>query len=134
MMETESTGPKTTVELRKFGLTVGIAFAVLAGIAFWRQHPTPTKILGGISGFLIVFGVVFPKILGPVERFWMGFAKVLSKFTTPVFMSIVYFVVLAPVGLLRRTIGRNPMRHSATNDSFWVSRADSPASDLKRQF
>jgi len=134
MIETESTGPKTASELRKFGLTVGIAFGVIAGIALWRGHQTPAAVLGGLAGFLVVFGVVFPRILGPVERFWMGLALVLSKVTTPIFMSIVYFVVIAPVGLVRRTVGRNPLRHVAKSDSFWINRSDAPASDLKRQF
>ena len=83
---------------------------------------------------LITGGLAAPAALAPVERAWMGMAHAISKVTTPIFMGIVYFVVLTPVGLLRRALGKNPLRHRAREDSYWVDRGSEPASDLKRQF
>jgi len=51
-----------------------------------------------------------------------------------VFLGIVYFLVLTPVGLVRRTLGRHPLRHDAVEDSFWHDRQGEAASDLERQF
>ncbi|MCG8469342.1 MAG: SxtJ family membrane protein [Gemmatimonadetes bacterium] len=133
-MDTTLNRPKTRTELRKFGIQVGIAFGILGGIFLWRAHQTPATVLGGIAGFLITFGVVYPPVLGPVERFWMALARVLSKVTTPIFMGIVYFVVLGPVGLVRRTVGSHPLRHVAEGDSYWANRSEAPKSDLTRQF
>jgi hypothetical protein len=59
---------------------------------------------------------------------------VLSKVTTPIFLGIVYFVVLFPVGLVRRVVGRHPLRHQIENDSYWRDRSAAPPSDLERQF
>ncbi len=126
--------PKTRSDLRKFGLQVGAAFAVLAGIVLWRERTTPATVLAIISGSLILGGAVVPQALRPVERAWMGLALLLSKVTTPIFMGIVYFVVLGPFGLIRRTIGRHPLRHEIDDDSYWVNRSEEPASDLRRQF
>jgi hypothetical protein len=127
-------GVKTRGELRTFGLTVGIAFGVLAGIALWRGNPTAATVLASIGGALLVGGLLAPGALGPVEKAWMGLAHVLSKVTTPIFLGIVYFVVLSPVGLVRRAIGKHPLRHQARDGSYWHDRADAPPSDLERQF
>jgi hypothetical protein len=131
---TMESGAKTRRELRKFGLTVGIAFGALSAIFLWRGHETPAAVLGSIGAILVLGGVIAPGALRPLERVWMGLAHILSKVTTPIFLGIVYFVVFTPVGLIRRTIGRHPLEHDAKDESFWHDRGDSPRGDLERQF
>jgi len=112
----------TPAEGRKFGLTVGIAFGVLAAISWWRGHHIPVYVLGALAATLILAGLVIPGQLGPVNRAWMGLAEAISKVTTPIFMGVVYFVVLLPVGILMRAFGRNPIKHHAVNESYWMGR------------
>jgi hypothetical protein len=124
----------TKAEGRKFGLSVGIAFCALAALVWWRGHAPVGQGLGGVGVLLVLSGVVIPDRLGPVQRAWMGLAHAISKVTTPIFMSLVYFVVISPVGFLRRTFGRNPLKHAASDGSYWVTRSSSQHSDLERQF
>lgn len=124
----------TASEGRKFAFPVGTAFFVLAGILWWRQHTTPMWVMVGLGGSLYVTGAIIPAYLGPVYRGWMKMALMISKVTTPVFMSIVYFVVLTPTGLIMRLVGRKPMRHPLKDQSFWYSTEGRPVSDLRRQF
>ena len=105
---------------RKFGYTVGPAFLVFAGIAFWRGHPVTSQVLAGLGGVLLVLGLVVPAVLVPVEKAWMKFALLLSKVTTPIFMGVVYFAVLTPTGILRRTFGQKLMSPSRRSDTYWV--------------
>ena len=56
----------------------------------------------------------------------MGLAHVISKVTTPIVMGVMYFLVLTPVGLLRRAFGRNPMVASQRARSYWQSPAGGP--------
>ena len=100
---------------------------------WWRNHPLPLYILGGLAVGLITAGLVIPGLLGPVYRAWMGLAQVISKVTTPVLMGIVFFVVIAPVGLLMRLFGRNAIRHRAVNQSYWAS-PNQLRGGLKNQF
>jgi hypothetical protein len=74
----------SAAEGRKFGLTVGLAFAALAGITWWRDHALLMQIFGGLATALILAGLVIPGWLGPVYRGWMGFAHLISKVTTPI--------------------------------------------------
>jgi hypothetical protein len=113
----------SAAEGRKFGLTVGLAFAALAGITWWRDHALLMQIFGGLATALILAGLVIPGWLGPVYRGWMGFAHLISKVTTPIFLAIVYFLVIAPIGLLMRLFGKNPLRHQPEQGSLWLSRS-----------
>lgn len=133
-MASPANGRGSRAELRKFGLTLGLAFGALAGIAAWRGHGTAAAILGALSALLIAAGIVAPGTLGPIERAWMGLALAISKVTTPIFLGIVYFLVLTPVGLLRRTVGGHPLRHRMADGGFWRDRGEARRSDLERQF
>ena len=127
-------GPYTAAAGRKFGLTVGIAFLVLAAIATWRGHPVTTKVLGSLGAALVVGGLVVPTMLGPVERSWMRLALLISKVTTPIFMGVVYFVILTPVGFLRRVFAGSALVHKTGPAGFWADRTDTPRSTLDAQF
>jgi hypothetical protein len=121
---------------RKFGLTVGIAFLVFAGISLWRGHDLAPRILGALGGTLVLAGLLIPALLLPVERGWMRFAHLLSKVTTPIFMGLVYFLVFTPFGIVRRLAGKNALVHKSDAGSYWVTldRAARARRSMRRQF
>jgi len=123
----------TAAEGRKFGLTVGVAFLALAALVAWRGHPIGATTLGLLGALLCAAALTVPRRLGPVQRAWMALAFAISKVTTPIFMGVVYFLVLTPTGILRRTLGRDPIR-SRARGSLWISRSSEPRGDLTRQF
>ena len=123
-------------EARRFGLVVGAAFLALGAVLSWRGRPVPALICGSVGGLLVLLGAILPDVLGPVYRVWMGMAGAISRVTTPIFMGVVYFGVLTPIGLLRRLAGGNPLRPRVRGDSLWVGRegkGDGPE-DLEHQF
>ncbi len=89
-----------------------------------------------MGGSLALAGLIIPAHLAPVQRGWMGFAHALSKVTTPIFMGIVYFLVVTPIALIMRPFARNPLTHGESEAGFWVPRSseDAQRSDMKRQF
>lgn len=123
-------------EGRHFGLTVGAAFVLLGAIALWRGHELSAGVFVGIGVSLVAAALLLPARLGPIYRFWMGLAAAISKVTTPVAMGIVYFVVVTPIGLLRRLAGKDSLVRPRTASTFWVSR--SPGGErrtgMERQF
>jgi hypothetical protein len=126
----------TVAEGRKFALTVGGAFLVLGGVLRWRAHGGVGTVLLGLGALFVAAGLLVPARLAPVHRIWMGLALAISRVTTPVFMGIVYFVVITPTGLLMRLFGRNPLVRGTGAGSHFVDRSPGPGrrSDLKRQF
>ncbi|HJU74825.1 MAG TPA: SxtJ family membrane protein [Gemmatimonadaceae bacterium] len=120
---------------RRFGVTVGTAFLVFAGIAAWRGHPLALRILASLGGVLVVAGLLAPRALLPVERRWMQLAHLISRVTTPIIMGVLFFVVITPMGVLRRAFGRHGLPRYRSGESAWRDRADgSRRSNLSRQF
>lgn len=128
--------PASRGELRNFGLLVGGAFLVLGGLTFWRHRPPGVYgSLAGVGAVLVLAGAGAPSALARVYKAWMRLAELMSRVTTPVFMGIVYFVVLSPIALLMRAFGRNPLRARSAAGTDWVTRAtDARRSALYRQF
>lgn len=135
-MENRVPARLSAAEGRKFGLTVGGAFLVLAALIWWRgRHPGAVPVFGVLGGLLAAAGLLVPTLLGPVNRAWMGLAHLMSKVTTPIFMGVVYFVVITPIGLGMRLFGRRPMVHREANGGFWAEHTGSPEpSQMTRQF
>jgi hypothetical protein len=63
----------------------------------------------------------------------MALARVISKVTTPIVMSIIYFGILTPVGLVRRMAGANALVRPRSGDSYWISR-ETKSGSMERQF
>lgn len=123
----------TDAEARSFGLTVGAAFLVLAGLLAWRGHAPVAAGCALLGAVLCVGGLADPGRLRPVESGWMAMAAAVSKVTTPLVMGLIYYLVLTPTGLVMRLLGRNPLRREPRSGSYWVDR-DTPTGDLDRQF
>jgi len=112
----------TPEEGRKFGWTVGAAFLALSGLLWWRGRVTAPLVFAVLGAALVLAGLVAPTRLALVQRVWMGFGRILSRFTTPLFMGVVYFLILTPTGWVMRLLGKNPVARPAVEGSFWVRR------------
>jgi hypothetical protein len=108
-------------ELRRFGYTMAVALALLAALLLWRHRPAWPYIGGGAALFALL-GTVAPQLLRPVEKAWMILAGWLSVVMTYVVLTLAFFLVVTPLGLLRRVGRRDPLQlrldRSAT--SYWV--------------
>lgn len=129
-----SSGSGGAASGRRFGLTVGGAFAVLAAISWWRGHAWPPAALGALGGALLLAAIAVPRHLLPVERAWMAGARAISRVTTPLLVGIVFYGVVTPIGLVMRAFGRNTMRHPLVNDSYWIERDGAQRSSMTEKF
>mgnify|MGYP001168452792 CR=1 FL=1 len=125
----------TPAEGRRFAFPVGGVFLALAGLFWWRDHLLASRITGALGGLLVVAGILIPGRLGPVYRAWMGLAGLISRGPTPIFMAVVYYLVITPTGLIRRTVGSSQIVHTPSDGSYWKRREDGRRkSTLERQF
>lgn len=125
--------PYTASKGRRFAFTLAIAFAVLGLVAYLRHRSITFDVLAILAAIFAIAALVVPSRLEPVERGWMALAHALSKVTTPIFMGIVYFVVLTPIAFIRRLVGGNPVVHAAKADSYWVTRTMSDAATARKR-
>jgi hypothetical protein len=122
-----------TREARRFALILAIALAVLAGLALWRHHTTRAAWFAGAGAAIGLMSVaVFPLWL-VLFRQWMKLALVLSWVMTRVILSVFFFVVLTPVGLVMRALGKAPLdlRWKDGKATYWIEKT-SPESTIER--
>lgn len=121
-------------EGRRFALTVGAALLVLGAVIRWRGGMIVSLVVLVLGAGLVLAGLVVPGHLTAVHRAWMNLALAISKVTTPIILAVVYFLVITPVGIVRRMLGRDALTRPRSRTSFWVPRTHGGRSDLERQF
>jgi hypothetical protein len=125
----------TPAEGRRFACAVGGAFMAIAALMWWRGRPGAATTLAALGITLALAGLAIPTRLGPIEQGWMALARIISTVTTPIVMGIMYFLVITPIGILRRLLGGNPLVHAPTGQSFWKPRPPGRRqSSMRRQF
>ena len=96
---------KTAAELRRFGVVIAIPFALLGGVMMWKGNAAgPYLCL--VAVLFLLSAILFPVRLSLVERTWMQLARILSTATTWILLTVVYYLVITPVGVLLRLFGK----------------------------
>ena len=123
--------------LRKFGITTGAIVAVLFGILFpWLLKAGFVLWPWVLFALLAVTALIAPMSLGPVYKGWMRFGLLMSRFTTPLIMGLVFFLAITPAALVMKLIGRDSMKRDLEKDQSTYRVASSKASreTLERPF
>lgn len=115
-------------DYRKFGITVGAAFLVLAGVLYWRDFSTGWRIVAGVGGFLLAAGLIAPGVLRWPFRLWMKLASGLGWFNTRLILSLMFYLVITPMGLLLLLLGKRPLalKFDRQAKSYWIKRPQEP--------
>lgn len=122
--------------LRNFGLVVGGVLVGIGAVIVWRHAWTLTPWamgFGGVGAVLVLLGLALPVALRPVYRVWMGLAVVLGFVMTRVLLTLVFVLLVIPIGLALRLAGKDllRLRLDPEAESYWVPR-DSPDSAAER--
>ena len=127
---------KSARELRKFGLVLGAAFAVLSFVLIVRSSDL-WRVTAALSALLIVTGILYPTLLRPIEWFWMKLALVMGFVVTNVLLTLVFLIGVTPTGFIMRMFGKDPlgMRTGRQIDSYWKDvEPDGPCSRPRKPF
>ena len=106
---------------REFGLIVGGMLALLSGWWLYRgKFHTLTQITLPLGFVLALLGALVPRVLFYPNKAWMALAEVLSYVSTRIILGIVYFLVITPIGLIKRMTGWDPLnRRAPRSESYW---------------
>lgn len=128
----------TRKDLRNFGLVVGVAFAILATAQLVFHGKLNPFILYGVSGFLILAGLIVPAILRPFNYVWMKLALVLGWIMNRVILGVIFFVIFTLVAMIMKVLRRDilNLRRPADAKTYWRMRSDepTPVERYERQF
>jgi hypothetical protein len=126
-----------TRELRNFGLLVGGVFAILGVLTLWRGKPIyPWLLILGLV--LMTLGAIASRTLKHIYLVWMGLALVLGFVVSHVILTVFFFLVITPIGLIARLAGKDFLRLKLDRQakSYWIPREHrtKSAEDYERQF
>jgi len=100
-------GPKNPE--RSFGVSVGGVLVLLAGILLWRHRVLRAEVAGGVGAVLLVLGLIAPPLLKYPSRYWWKFSRALGHVMARVWLTALFALILTPVSLVWRAIGRDPL-------------------------
>lgn len=128
---------RTADQARKSALAVA---GVLLLIALWnvyKDRPVVYFTLGGTAVTLALIGFFWPRGAILFDRSWMFAAGVLGYINSRILLSIMFYVIITPYGLIMRLFGRNTMnRRGADSETYWIprKRTRQMAAGFERQF
>jgi predicted membrane protein len=118
---------------RSFGIVFFIVFLIIAiypmlnegDVRFWSLI---------ISLIFLILGILNSEFLTPLNKIWFKFGIFLGKIFSPLIMALIFFLVVTPIGLVLRLIGKDVLNLKFNNDkSYWVEKRG-PKSKMKNQF
>lgn len=123
--------------LREFGLVTGAAVVTIFGLFFpwlldiaWPAWPWI------IAAVLWTLALIQPLWLRWIYRTWMRFGLLASRVMTPLVLGIVFFVMISPMAMVRRLMGKDPMQKAFDKKlaSYRVESKKSPKEKLEKPF
>lgn len=122
---------------RSFGIVFAVVFAVIGllpllfggGIRLWSL---------AVGGAFLLAALAFPSVLAPLNRIWLRFGLLLHKIVSPLILGIMFFLVITPMGVVMRALGKDllRLRFDKAAPSYWIDRIPPgpPPESLKDQF
>jgi hypothetical protein len=133
-------GPPSSSSDRAFGYTVGsILVTIAAAKAVMAGAISPLLCLIFAAGTVLVsVGLVAPSRLAMLNTAWAKLGGAIAKVVNPIFLAVLFLLVVTPMALLMRMAGKRPLRLAPDRGvaSYWIVREPTQgrASTMKRQF
>ncbi len=118
---------------RSFGIVFFIVFLLIA--IYPLTYSQDVRVWSAIISIIfLVLGLLNSKILTPLNKLWFKFGIFLGKIISPIIMGIIFFLVVTPIGLLMRLLGKDLINLKYNNNkSYWIEKKG-PKSKMKNQF
>jgi hypothetical protein len=124
-------GPITRDQSKDTGMAMTLIF-LIAGLVI---HD---RLYFFIAAGLLVLNMIWPLIYRPAARVWIGLSLVLGTVMSKVLLSVLFFVMVTPVGMLRRASGADPMRikewKTGTDSVFKVRNHEFTAQEIEKPY
>lgn len=75
-------------------------------IAFFSQNQQ----LSAVAILLLLINMIWPKIYKPVAKIWLGLSHLLGTIVSKIILSLIFFGLVMPVGLVRRFSGKDSLQ------------------------
>ena len=118
---------------KSFGIVFFVVFLLISFYPLLNNESI--RIWSLVFSFIfLVLGILNSNILTPLNKLWFKFGILLGKIISPIIMGIIFFLVVTPIGLLMRLLGKDILNLKYSNNkSYWIEKTG-PKSKMKNQF
>lgn len=122
-------------DLRVFAVLFWVFFGIVAVVVSRRVDSTIIPlIIAAVATVVGIVGLAVPRLVRPVYVVWMVAAFPIGWLLSHVLMAAIYYLVVTPLGLAMRAIGRDPMQRGFDRNTktYWIARTNQ--TDSSRYF
>ena len=118
---------------RSFGIVFFIVFLIIS--LYPLLHGENIRVWSLIISIIfLVLGLLNSKLLNPFNKIWFKFGLLLGKIISPIVMGIIFFLVVTPIGLIMRLLGKDLLNLKFNKkNTYWIEKSG-PKSKMKNQF
>lgn len=116
---------------------LALLFLVLPGLIgsymlWWKGSSSGYYWIG--AGIILCLTRLSTPLFIQIHRIWIGFSVTLGYFVSRVLLTIIFFIVMVPTGLLMRVLGKDPMDRKLDPNvpSYWIKREDPEETSIER--
>ncbi len=119
---------------RNFGLVFFFVFLI---VSLWPliNEGSPRYWSIVIAVIFLILGLLNSKLLTPLNKLWFKFGLFLGFIISPIIMGIIFFLVIAPTGLVMKLMGKDLLdkKYDNKKKSYWINRTKTK-NTMKQQF
>ncbi len=108
---------------RGFGLVFAVVFAI---VSLWPLTGGGAVRLWAlaVAAVFLVLALAAPRSLAPLNKVWTKFGLLLHKIVNPLVMGLLFYLVVTPMGLAMRALGKRPLSLGFDREapSYWIER------------
>lgn len=123
--------------VKKTGLSVGVVLIVISFI-LWLLGKNSFIYFSGIGGIFIILSYIAIPLLKPFHKLWIGLSLVLGFVMSRIILTILFYLVVTPIGLLAKLVGKKfmPLGFDKSAETYWEKREKTAKEkiDYERQF
>lgn len=123
--------------VKKTGITVGVVL-ILISLLLWYLGKTSFVYFSSIGGLFVILAFIAIPVLRPFHKLWMMLALAMGFVMSRVILTILYYLVLTPIGLVAKLVGKKfmPLGFDKNASTYWEKRelAVKQKIDYERQF
>ena len=120
-------------ERRKFGVAMLVGFGLISVLLYLKTQFTAAYVCALIASVVGGIGLSGTAMALPFYWLWMAVAFVMGNIMSRVILSLFYYLIMTPIALLMRLMGRDKLALKSEAATYWVPVPDK-ASNPERQF
>lgn len=128
---------KSDEAVKKTGLTVGVVL-ILISMLLWYFGKTTFVYFSITGGLFVILALIAIPVLRPFHKLWMMFALMMGFVMSRVTLTLLFYIVLTPIGLIAKLVGKKfmPLRFEKKASTYWAKRENQAKQqiDYERQF